>query len=301
MAKYRYYTCTMHPLEHLSVPITSPAFAIPQCPDCHRYMQQAGEGNAPTPGVMNLLGAVSAPPVPVLTPLLDAEVVVVSGHGDHDRAGHLQYTLSKNEAKVDAKLEVKLDRKSTPYTVRLHPGLITGATSNSQIAAPFGNCWHTIQTKTDAMERGGVLITDPAPLPRAVKFGLKLGNAKFGLVHVMAGHFSDLRSFTSGVAQVAGMEEYRSFLAMQSGLQACLSPESLQAMYRETDRADKYVFVGLWSGKAVIVATRFDAADQRFDITTLYIGDPGKAPAPMGTRRYKTAWKRKRALLPQGW
>ncbi len=195
--------------------------------------------------------------------------------------------------------------------MRFHNSLLDGNTSEAHVKAPSGE-WMVIEPNSDAMGRLGALLSDKSPkMDSKIKLTIKVGTPLFGLVHIISGHHDDLRTLTgAGVAmgsighdtdegkkQQRKMEQYRSYLAVQAGLQKCLGPSALQAIYKI--EPNKWIFVGEWSGKCLMVVTQKNGDD--YDITTLYIGSMGGVNAVAGTSNRKAAWKRKMAKLPPGW
>jgi hypothetical protein len=189
----------------------------------------------------------------------------MSGSGQHGWRGNVSYVVKRNEAQQHVIVEVTIPARPAPFIVRFHTKLLGGRSSDSPVSPPAdferGN-WLVLNPKSDQMQNLGTQLSNPPPLDAMMGLTLKLGNASFGLIHMIAGHHDDLRTLTgAGVAQVGGstpeqqaeMQQYRSYLAIQAGLQQCLGISSLQAIYQDATDPSKWIFVGLWGDKSVIV------------------------------------------------
>ena len=315
---YHYFRCKRNPVHVAGVLEVSGAYATPNCPQCGGPMIGAGEGTAPLPPP-------TLPPAPGPLVLVDADEVKRDVMDAHPRIGNVEWLLKVNEAQQAAMVEVIYAGGKKPVTVRFHSTLLGGFTDNSFLSAPIGSgggtaYWHTLATKSDQMNRLAAILSAPVPMDGTIRFKLKLGNAKFGFVHMIVGHHDDFRTLTTaGVVTVsvgggsaigsaaiakekqaqAELEQYRSYLALQAGLQACLSAGSLQAIYQDTTNPAKWIFVGLWGAHSFIVVAQKEGVD--YNMTTLYIGSPAGVTAAAGTGQRKAAWKRNQAKLPPGW
>lgn len=295
---FHYFKCKRNNTHRMAIPTVSGAVATPICSICGGPTLKIGEGLAP----------VAPPDPPALGPLpvlADNDAVIFHGNGNHGWRGNVAYRVARNEARQHAIIEVTIPQRPQPYIVRLHSGLLGGNNQNAPVTAPIGGgYWHTLDTRADQMANLAQPLMNPIAMDAQMNFSLKLGNASFGLIHIIAGHHDDLRTLTgAGVANAGGSspetQQYRSFLAIQAGLQQCLGMASLQAIFRDATNANKWIFVGLWNQKAVIVVTQKDGGV--YSLTTLYIGDPASTPASIGSGQRRIAWKRKQARLPSGW
>jgi hypothetical protein len=312
---YRYFECKRNSAHRMAVIAhASGAWAQPACDQCGSPTLKIGEGNAPVPPP-----AGTAPNDPAAA-FSDEKQLVLSGTGRHGSTGnHVEYYLKKNEAQEDAILTVTVANRK-PHKVRFHlsrlEGHIGDITAESRIKAPFGAQWLTIEPKSDQMERLcatnlSSYYSQPPTMDSKINLSMKLGNVAYGLVHVVAGHHDDLRTLTgAGVLTVTfggddaaskkmqkKFEQYRSFLAIQQALQSCLKPGQLQAIYKADDL--KWIFVGLWQEKCLLVVTRKNGSN--YDIITLYIGPVGGINAVSGYSNRRVAWRLKAAKLPPIW
>jgi len=296
---YHYFKCKRNGAHRMAVNPVAGVVATPICSNCGGPTVKIGEGVAPV-----------APPDPPAAPLAvpnlpDDDAVIYQGNGDHGWRGNVGFRVMKNNAQAHVIIEVALPQRPLPYVVRCHATLLNGNNANAPVSPPTGGGYrHTINTRSDQMANLAQPLMNPIAMTAQMNFTLNLGHAGFGLIHVIAGHHDDLRTLTgAGVAMVGGgspeMEQYRSFAAIQVGLQHCLSMASLQAIYQDTADASKWIFVGRWNARAVIVVTR--RAGNVYSITTLYIGDQAGAPAAVGGGHRSIAWKRRQAVLPPGW
>lgn len=304
---YRYFTCVRDP-DHITSVLAhaSGAYAAPLCSLCSGPTVLRGEGKVPMPPTLSGPEAVFGP---ATEPLTDEKLEVLRGTGNHARLGRVDYYLKKNEGQQDAILTVQVGAAKS-HKVRFHSALLTGNTSDSRVNAPGGTAWMVIEPKSDQMTALGATLTNPPAMDMKINLTVKIGTPLYGLVHIIAGHHDDLRTLTgAGVVQITipgedaaakkqqrKMEQYRSFMAVQAGLQMCLSPSSLQAIYKID--VQKWMFIGEFGGKCMLAVAQKNGPS--YDITTLYLGAPGGVNAVLGTRG-TAAWKRRGAKLPPGW
>lgn len=271
------------------------AVATPICSTCGKPTVKIGEGTAP-------FAPPDLPGDEALPTLADQDDVVFSGNGVHPWRGNVTYSVEKNDAQQHVIVRVGIPGRPDPYVVRFHSSLLRGNDADALLAPPFGTSWHTLNTTSGQMNDVAAELSKPPTMDAQINFGLKLGNPGFGLIHIIAGHHQNLRTFTRRVAQIPdtpGIEDYRSYVALQAGLQECLGMSALQAIYQDTANINKWIFVGLSEANSVIVVTL--RAGNTYSLTTFYIGAAAGAPAAVGGGQRKLAWKRRQARLPPGW
>ena len=284
---YRYWECPRCHARTATQSQVEGAYASPACQNatCHRAtMQLIGSGVAP----------VAPPPLPgpVAGPaVLPGEVEVYAGNGIH-HGRILDWRVYRNEADAEVRIAWTVGG-SNPREARMHISMLARAgviQKSWGVLPPFRQagtspaCWLSMPSRSDRLEWLGAFHTLPDNLAPPATFDIRmcLGNAKFGLIHVLAGHVDDMRRWTSGVANVQGeaMQAYRTILGLHRGLTELLSLSALQEIRR--DDGDKWIFVG--ADDACLVCTRAPNAAY-LTVTTLYRREGSPKGKPYWTRR----------------
>jgi hypothetical protein len=269
---YRYWECPRCHARTATQSQVAGAYASPACQNatCHRAtMQLIGSGAAP----------VAPPPAPgpVAGPAgLPGDVVVCFGTGvSHGRA--LDWRVFRNQAQAEVRI-VWTVGTSNEREARMHISLLdrVGALeSHWKVLPPFriagcsAETWLTLPSRSDPMERIGTFhqIAWAGPPPTQFDIRMCLGNAAFGLIHMLAGHVDDMRRWTESVIQVEGegMQAYRTMQALHVGVNELLALKNLREIRR--DIGDVWIFVG--ADDACLVCTRAPNAAY-LSVTTMY-------------------------------
>jgi hypothetical protein len=273
---FNYFCCRKHvpPVKYSTPqPVIKGVLASPKCPACGRTMELYDSGAAPMdlrPVPPPLPNIQHAPNIPNL------EVAVYSGSGTNPGHGQVTWEITRNAARLDMTIKVMLGVKmggnwSSVQEFKLADGLLDrtqpGAKEDWWLNAPLSPggdkaLWHSF--KMDALVSAHNLGT----LPPTLEIGVKLGNAAFGLIHLLAGHASSVRNVGPYKVESSGDRSddvYRTLLALQSGMQR-FKTESIREMYHDPIK-DKLLIKGSDSG--LIVVTR-KPGDPRYAITTVY-------------------------------
>lgn len=274
---YNYFCCRKHsPPVQVSVP--QPAnlpntYASPACPQCGKFMERYDTGLTPTdPRPV-------PPPEPTLTAipkLSNQDVVICSGSGMNPGHGKVTWEISRNAAKMDIIIELKLGEYtggawSSQQTFKMVDGLLDTSQGGSQedwwLRTPTPRhadreVWHTIDLKSL------VGATALGSMPPTIEIGVKLGNARFGLIHLLAGHAQAVRNvgpFTTATTDDRRDDVYRTVLCLQAGMGRFAEDAIKLITYDAT--ADKFLVKGSHSGLIVVTRTNGSA---RYAITTIY-------------------------------
>ncbi|HET7275332.1 MAG TPA: hypothetical protein VFI91_09110 [Longimicrobiaceae bacterium] len=148
------------------------------------------------------------PPVPPGPPSLDAvpalhatERVIYSGHGNEATRGRVLYKVTENPAKMLCTVYVDFnallhETEATTARVAFQSGLLKDrpVTKNSMVHSPAGSshAWALI-AKSDLP--GGFPGPDWGLLPDPLEIGIAIGNERFGLIHLLAGHSGTINTF----------------------------------------------------------------------------------------------------------
>lgn len=269
---YRYWECPRCHARTATQSQAPGAYASPLCQNaaCHRAtMQLIGTGVAP----------VAPPPLPPVAAgpaALPGDVVVYVGNGvSHGRA--LDWTVYRNQAQAEVRI-VWTVGASNPREARMHISMLDRAGILEQnwivlppYAATGGHeaCWLRMPSRSDQMDRLGTFhpIAWAGPPPAVFDIRMCLGNAGFGLIHMLAGHVDDMRRWTEAVPNVPGdgMQAHRTLQALHFGLTELLTLGNLREIRR--DVGDTWIFVG--ADDACLVCTRAPNA-LHLTVTTFY-------------------------------
>lgn len=276
---YNYFCCRKHvpPVKYAAA---QPAnlqgtFASPMCPSCGKTMEYYDSGDAPgDPRPV-------PPPLPAvekLPKLSAAEVPLCSGSGNNPGHGQVTWTVTRNAAKAEVTITLNLGAKTggqydATHVFRLADGLLqVGAPTDSEnwwINAPFSSAggdkavWHSLDLASMATK------TDPSfVLPAKIEIGVKLGNARFGLIHLLAGHARSVRNvgaYSIDTEGIKGVEAYVPMIALQSGMRRFAREQITRINF--DNAANKFLLQGQYSGLIVVTRT---PGSPRYAITTLY-------------------------------
>jgi len=273
---YNYFVCRkcMPPVRYAAPEPNGIAgvFASPMCPSCGKTMEWHGRGDA----------AADARPIPPPLPVAQKEKVknekidIYSGSGMNPGHGWVTWEIYRNPAKAVIMIEIMLGHKQggnwdSVQKFAMADGLLDttqgGGKEGWWLSAPLKRyahraIWHEINLK------GLMGVTKPAKLPDTLQIGVKLGNAFFGLIHLLHGHASSVRAI--GDIEFAESTErsddvFRTMLLLQAGMQRFQFDSVQKISFDPT--TDKMVIQGSHSGK--IVLTRIGDGP-RFGITTMF-------------------------------
>jgi hypothetical protein len=277
---YNYFCCRRHvpPVKYSTKqPDNMPGvLASPKCPTCHRTMELYNSGNAaadvqPVPPVPPPL-----PNAPVLPKISSAEIAVYSGSGMNPGHEQVTWEITRNAAQMDMTIKLMLGyctagNWGSVKHFKVVDGLLNtsqgGAKEDWWLNAPLTvsadkALWHSFNL--------GALIGahNLGTLPATIEIGVKLGNAAFGLIHLLAGHDKAVRNvgpYTVASLGEANDDVYRTMLSLQSGMRRF---DNLTIAEIHHDPAkDKLLIKGTESGFIVVTRT---AGSPRYAITTVY-------------------------------
>lgn len=273
---YNYFCCRKHtpPVKYAAAqPNGIPnVFASPMCPTCGKTMAWYDSGASAT----------DPRPVPPPAPgdiatedLDDKKISIYKGSGKNPGHGWVKWEISRNPAKAVILIEIKLGQETggsydSVQKFAMADGLLdtpqNSEKENWWLSAPLKRyasrqTWHEIDL------RNLIGRSKPAGLPDTLQIGVKLGNAAFGLIHLLAGHASSVRA--SGPYKVlstgGGDDVYRTMLLLQAGMERFKFDSILKITYDAT--LDKMLLKGSHSG--LIVLQRIGNGP-RFGITTMF-------------------------------
>lgn len=225
---YNYFVCRRHvPPVRTSAP--QPAnlpdtYASPMCPSCGKTMQRYDTGltpvdNRPLP-----------PPLPPALALdaLPALAVIYEGSEMNPGHGLVTWKVSRSQRKAYIHFDIKLGHNQggaydSCLEFKMADGLLDVGQPDPKcdwlVGPPMrgatANVWHRIRL-IDLLGGG-----KPASLPDTIDVVVKLGNAAFGLIHLLAGHSQAVRNigpYTIPAQTDKDDNKYVTLLALQSGM-----------------------------------------------------------------------------------
>lgn len=219
------------------------------------------------------------PPRPDASPapeISKAEVAIYSGSGMNPGHGLVTWEISRNALKMDMTVLLKLGQpRGGNYDSRQEFKLADGLLDTSQ-SGNEENWWLNapMTTGTDKAVWYEVDLSrllgaaKPAALPATLQIGVKLGNAAFGMIHLLAGHAKSVRNVGPHTVFTTGDRRddiYRTLLSLQSGMERFKTESITQINYDAAN--DKLLINGANHGR-IVVARR--PGSPRFAITTIY-------------------------------
>jgi hypothetical protein len=314
---YCYYCPRCRTRRPVRIPGAGQAFAEPACPSCatstqvmRRYAQT--DMNWPfgvvSPTDQQIQAMVllmppippgSPPPVTTSPPLDAVERDIYSGQGNEPTRGKVLYRVMENAAKMLCTVYVNdhalpQEREAQTARIAFQNGLLRGrpVTKDSLIHPPFtsaGGAWAVI-SKADLP--AGVPGADWALLPDPLEIGIAIGNERFGLVHLLAGHSGTINSFlgsNTGKALVFRLDQPSqedSRINMSNGLQALLGESFGTSKLAEISHGEGNKFILKSRDNRKLVINRQGGAALH-TITTLYGADAGSGVG--GTAVWRTS------------
>jgi hypothetical protein len=258
-------------------------FACPKCPRCRKTMEFCYSGDDPTPPTTP---PPVAPPPPALqggpAPALSGDVSLYSGSGENRGHPNVTWNITRNAQQMDITIKLMLGTKTAGVwdSVKEFKLIDRLLNTNNQVAAspadwwleaPVspGNhmeLWHSF--RLDALVGAANLGT----LPATIQIGVQLGNAAWGLIHLLAGHATAVRNVGSGYDIKAFGESqvdvYRTVLLLQSGMRR-FDNNSITHIYH--DSPDKLVIKGSNAGMIVVTQkNKVMNGSPVYSITTIY-------------------------------
>lgn len=275
---YNYFCCRKHPqpVKHAvpQLPGMPDTYAAPGCPSCGRTMERYDTGTLPSDP-----RPVPPPrPAPAPPPRLSrAEVTIYEGAGQNPGHGMIDWTVSRNAAKADLTVRIGINKVGGAYGSLLFYKAADGLIDNPQpgqkedwwVTAPGRvtadkHVWFALDTTKLPLDRSRLAVL-PDPV---IRIGVKLGNAAFGLIHLLSGHNKSVRAVGSHKVETSGDRRddiYVTILSLQTGLKR-FAPENLKSI-RSDPTHTKLQLKGSDSG--FVVLTRQPGAT-RYSITTIY-------------------------------
>lgn len=268
---YHYWECPRCQRRSATQSAVPGAYASPRCDNapCNgAQMAKIGEGAAP----------VAPPPAPAAgaAPALnDADQNIYTGAGT-DRGRAISWTVTLNEAQQQVAINLTIGTQAFGRPALMHSGQLSRAglleekwlvSPSTAAVAGSPNCWMRMPSRSEQLQRLGsfhkiIGITPPA----VFEVECQLGNAHFGLIHLLAGHTNAMRGYigTDNPAQDVGDEGYRTIQGVQAGIAHCLNIANLQMILY--GGVGKWIFVG--KGGAFLVTDGLMGGSLK--VTTFY-------------------------------
>lgn len=282
---YNYFCCRKHtpPAKYSAAqPNNMPGvFASPMCALCGKTMEYYDSGALPDdPRPV-------PPPRPMAaqlaTPRLSAaEQPIYSGSGQNPGHGQVTWTITRNAAKSEMTILLELGEKiagqyEATHRFKLADGLLVVGQANDQenwwVNAPYmmgqdKAVWHTIDLNR--------MMTRPiqgVQLPPRIEIGIKLGNARFGMIHFLSGHARTTRNVGDHGIDMTGftpkergqMDAFVPLLSLQTGMKRFEQDQITRINFDHLQ--NKFVVQGQNAG--LMVVTR-RLGTPRYALTTLY-------------------------------
>ena len=288
---YNYFCCRKHPVP-VKYAVRQPpglpdTYASPLCPNCGRTMERYDTGTAPS----------DPRPVPPPRPepvasrkLSQAERLIYEGSGQNPGHGSIEWRITRNAAMADITIWIGIDKVAGDYRSQLRfkmaDGLIDvsqgGPQSDWWVKAPYRTgpdalVWSAIDTNTLPLNKSGLGTLGG----KVIEIGVKLGDARFGLIHLLSGHNKSVRAVGHERIERTGDtrdDVYVTMLSLQAGLKR-FSASNLVRIGSAEPTHNKLQLAGSDTGFVVVTRT---GAEDRYAITTVY-----NTPAPgFGTILY---------------
>jgi len=275
MPRYNYFVCRRCNDRKVAAPSPSVpgAIASPKCPACQRFMEHYDSGDLP--GDPRPVPPPGAPPTPNVGRLSTREVPVYGGDGPNPGHPHVTWALSRNAAQAAWTLQLFLGQQrggnwDSVLTARFHQGLLTqrGGSEKDWLVSPPAqtgapDVWMSLDTRRLPAGRVNRFANQGH---RTFNFVVKLGNAQFGLIHLLAGHQSTVRK--AAKSQVFGTgdprdETFRTMSLLQAGLQR-FSPQNVHEIVEAGNR--KWLLSGRDCGFLVVR----EEGNDTYSVTTTY-------------------------------
>jgi hypothetical protein len=220
----------------------------------------------------------------------DQDRVTYAGNGT-DRGRSIRWELIENAARAEAKLTIEVNSSGVKYPALFPLSSLSKPSILEEdwivapaVAATGGSkqSWMCINTKSDQFDRIGRVADKAIKMPRLFDVRVPMGNANYGLIHLLAGHTNNMRKFmgTTNQAQSPQDEGYRTMQGIQMGLLERLGLRELKEI-RHAIVGSKWMFSG--KNGALLVTKKMP--DGTFWVTTLYEKN--------GASKDKLIWKRK--------
>jgi hypothetical protein len=288
---YNYFVCRKHvpPVTYAAVvndhaPL---AYASPLCPTCHKTMQHYGRGNALATPPLPPDGPAPVFAVPQALPDVDAPIY--NGWGMNPGHGKVTWEIFHNLAKMELTIVLKFgDFVANSWDSVKRFRMVDGTLNLGQggnrrdwwLGSPFKanpniEVWHSFSL---------INLVGPAGLggaPGVIDIGVKLGDAVFGLIHLLSGHSDSILkigTLTVTKADIPKDNELRTIVSLQAGMARFDEASIRRIRYDVTE--DKFLIEGAFSGFIVL---RRMPGDPRYAITTMY----NKNPKPFGIALYE--------------
>lgn len=275
------------------------AFAPPRCPTpgCRGAMLRIGSSPvAPPPASGAAYDRFVANRTAALNAISAAEVPIHSGAGS-TTVGTVSFEAFENSALGVIILRIAVNLRAA-VEVRFPLALLVrnpGGPSDWGVLPPFPayksspESWLVISRSDGPIANlAGPTLSSAPPMPPSIRIGMKLGNHAFGLIHLIAGHLANLRTFIGTMnqstsptdAERAIDETFRSFQGVQAGIMEQFSASKLKLI--NFDSPAKWLIVS--DTNTLLVARGLSPAT--LSVTTLYTADAVNL-------RGVTVWRRK--------
>ena len=265
--------------------------ASPRCGKCAKTMRHIGSGDAPF-----------APPstafvMPPSARLNATETEIAAGRGPDTTGREISYKVFENVALNRVRLSIEVDG-GTVIASLVRNQLIKGNLARPEswlVRPPFAiaagpDVWAKLDI--EAMRR----IQVANVLPRVFEIRMCLGCQAFGLIHLLAGHYRNTRTWIgthnpsplsppASTRDIEGQrryeqqhlddESYRTIQGIQRALNESLTVSAMQKVIRST--GNKYILIGAFANGPAKIVVQDNGGT--FTVTTMYINDRSETNA----------------------
>jgi len=275
---YNYFVCrkcnppvTYAALANKTVPT---AFASPMCPACRKTMQHYGRGDELVTPPLPPTGPGPQPYVPVV--ISNADVPIYTGWGINPGHGKVTWEIYRNAAQMELTILLKFgdfiaNAWNSVKKFRMVDGTLNlgqgGQKRDWWLGSPaprYPNpeTWHSFSL-VNLVGPGGL-----GGAPAVIDIGVKLGDAAFGLIHLLAGHSDAVVNIGTDSVATSTLpkdNELRAIVSLQVGLRRFEEDQIKRINYDPIE--DKFLLQGQFSG---LIVLRRIPGDPRYAITTIY-------------------------------
>lgn len=267
------------------------AWAQPTCLKCGGLVTHLGSGTAPyaPPGTPYV--------APATGPLSSAETVLATGNGTDTTGRAVAYRITENAAEHRIRISLNVNGGNTLIASLVRDQLqrVGGAPERWLVRPPFSQGAPDVWVKLDVPAMLNIhqpiyMNAQQPRMPAQFDIRMNLGSHRFGLVHLLAGHYANTRTWigTDNPSRVdappavpnadaqrrhdealADQESYRTIQGVQRALTEALSPRAIQRVVKSGN--DKYVLVGTFRQRPARIVVQSNAGT--YTVTTMYIND----------------------------
>jgi hypothetical protein len=253
-------------------------FAYPRCPDCHKTMEFYDSGKFADP-----LPIAPPPPGELGGAPLSGDISLYSGSGANTGHPNVTWNIIRNAKQMDITIKLMLGKPKaglwdSVQAFKLSDRLL----DTNQVAASPADWWLQAPLKMELWHSFSLVTllgaANLGTLPATIQIGVQLGNAAWGLIHLLAGHSKAVRNVGNNYIDfnLQGDELnhhevniYKTMLLLESGMRR-FDTNSITHVYHDSTK-NKLVIKGDNSG--IIVVTQTNKVMNGFpvySVTTIY-------------------------------